>query len=68
MIPARYRRELGIEDGDQVVLRVEGGELCVAKPSQAMQRFRELVRQYVPQGTMASEDLIAERRAEAERE
>jgi antitoxin PrlF len=64
VIPAEYRQALGLQVGDEVVLRLEDGEVRVFTPRQAIKRAQELVRRYIPQGRSLSEELIAERRTE----
>jgi AbrB family looped-hinge helix DNA binding protein len=64
VIPAEYRQALGLQVGDEVVLRLEDGEVRVFTPRQAIKRAQELVRRYIPQGRSLADELIAERRAE----
>lgn len=68
VIPAEFRRALELEVGDAVILELEGGELRVMTLRQAIKRFQEAVRRYVPEGRSLVDELIVERRAEAERE
>jgi bifunctional DNA-binding transcriptional regulator/antitoxin component of YhaV-PrlF toxin-antitoxin module len=68
VIPAEYRRALGIHVGDEVILRLEQGEVRILTPQQAIQRAQELVRQYVPAERSLVDELLGERRAEAARE
>jgi AbrB family looped-hinge helix DNA binding protein len=64
VIPAEYRQALGLQIGDEIVLRLEDGEVRVFTPKQAIKRAQELVRRYIPQGRSLSEELINERRTE----
>ena len=71
VIPAELRRELGIVDGDSLVVEREPGGGIVIKTYQQVvrevqARFRELLKPGVT-GSIVDE-LLAERRAEAERE
>ncbi len=68
VIPAEFRRELGICVGDTVLVRLVDGELQVFTPRQGIKRAQEIVRKYVPEGVSLVDELIAERRAEAARE
>ena len=68
VIPAKYREALGLRVGDEVLLHLEDGELRVYTFEQAARRAQAIVRQYIPEGRLLSEELIAERRREAERE
>ncbi len=64
VIPAEYRQALGLQVGDEVVLRLEDGEVRVFTPRQAIRRAQELVPRYIPQGRSLSEELIVERQSE----
>ena len=65
VIPAGYRKALGLKPGDDVVLFLEEGEIRIVTARQAIQRAQALVRRYVPKGHSLSEELIRERREEA---
>ena len=67
-IPARVRRELGLQDGDAVLMEVVEGELRVRPYRDVLAGIRARLRKYVPEGVCLSDELIADRRAEAERE
>jgi AbrB family looped-hinge helix DNA binding protein len=62
VIPVEYRRALGLHIGDELILRLEDGEVRIFTPQQAIKRAQELVRRYIPQGRSLSDELIAERR------
>lgn len=68
VIPAPMRRELGISSGDTVMVDIADGELRVRSVGKALERARAILRRYVPEGASLSDELIAERRLEAERE
>ncbi|HEX5416369.1 MAG TPA: AbrB/MazE/SpoVT family DNA-binding domain-containing protein [Chloroflexota bacterium] len=68
VIPAEYRRALGLQEGDEVILSLEDGEVRVISPTMAIERAQQLVAHYVREGRSLSDELIAERRAEATRE
>ena len=68
VIPAALRKALGINIGDQVVLRVEDDELRISTLQRRIERAQRLVRQHVKPGTSLVDELIAERRAAAKRE
>jgi len=63
LIPAAFRKAMGIRVGDEVVLRIEDGELRISSLEQRIARAQRLVRKYVKAGTSLSGELIAERRA-----
>ena len=67
VIPAAYRKALGIKPGDEVVLALEEGEIRVLSTRHAIARAQTLVRRYIPEGRRLSEELIQERREETNR-
>ena len=68
VIPARFRRELGIGVGDTVVIELADDALHVRSLASAIRKAQAIVRGFVPAGASLVDDLIAERRAEAGRE
>lgn len=68
VIPARFRRELGLEVGDTVVMELENGELRVRSLDAAIADMQTLVRSLVPEGVSLVDELIEDRRAEAGRD
>ena len=64
VIPAEYCQALGFHVGDDVILRLEDGEVRILTLQKAIQRAQELVRRYVPEGRSLADELIAERRME----
>ena len=68
VIPAEYRRALGLCPGDTVIVRLVDSEIQIFTPAQGIKRAQEVVRRWVPEGRSLSDELIAERRAEAARE
>ena len=67
VIPATYRKALGIKPGDEVLMTLEDGEIRVVSTRQAVARAQTLVRRYIPKGRNLSEELIKDRREEAAR-
>lgn len=65
VIPAEYRKALGVEEGDELVVRLEDGELHLSTRKVALRRAQERVRRYVPEGVSLADELIRERREEA---
>jgi AbrB family looped-hinge helix DNA binding protein len=65
VIPAAYRKALGLKPGTEVLLTLEDGEIRVVSTLQAVARAQALVRRYVPKGRNLSEELVKERREEA---
>jgi len=67
VIPAAYRKALGLKPGDEVLLILEDGEIRLVSIRQAIARAQNVIRRYVPQERSLSEELIRERREEAAR-
>src|SRR5688500_1107648 len=53
VIPLGFRRELGADVGDEVILRLVGGEIHVLTPAQAIRRAQASVRRSPPSGQSA---------------
>jgi AbrB family looped-hinge helix DNA binding protein len=67
VIPSSFRKALGIEVGDEVVLRIEDDELRITTQQRRIQRAQRRARQYVKSGSLVDE-LLAERRAAVKHE
>jgi len=68
VIPAEFRKTLGIKAGDEVIARVEDDELRITTVRSRIARAQRLVRQYIKPGRSLADELIAERRREARNE
>ena len=68
VIPAEVRERLGMDIGSELVMTVEGDCATLMNAKAARRRARERVRQYIPANVRLSEELMAERKAEARRE
>jgi AbrB family looped-hinge helix DNA binding protein len=68
VIPASFRKALGINIGDEVVLRMEDDELRITTLKRRVERAQRLVRKHVKRGTSLVDQLIAERREAARNE
>jgi AbrB family looped-hinge helix DNA binding protein len=68
VIPAGFRKALGIRPGDKVILQLEKDELRVYSRSEAVRRLQEEVARVVPKGVSLVQQLIQDRRKEAARE
>lgn len=68
IIPAEFRRALGFEDGDEVILHADEDGLRISTPAQTISRAQSLVRRYIPDDADLSGELMADRRAEVEAE
>ncbi len=68
VIPASFRKALGVDAGDEVVLRIEDDELRITTPKRLIERAQKRVRRYMKPGRSLADELIAERREAAKRE
>lgn len=68
VIPAEIRRELGLNEGEPVILQVEDGSLRLWTLREAIRRAQEAMRPYRVPGRSLVDEFIADRRAEAARE
>lgn len=69
MIPAEFRRDLGLLPGAVVVIsEMDDGDLRISTPAAGLRRARALVRQYVQPGESLADELVSERRQEATRD
>jgi len=68
VIPASFRKALEIKPGDEVILRLEEGELRLTTRKLRIARAQRNARKYIPRGVSLADELIAERREAAKRE
>jgi len=68
LIPASFRKALGVNVGDEVILRLEEDELLIKTMKKRLERAQRRAREYVKPGVSLADEFIADRRAEAKRE
>jgi len=68
LVPAEFRRVLGLSDGDAVVMEVSDNELHVRPIKSALRRIQHDLRRYASAPGSVADELIADRRAEAKRD
>jgi len=68
VIPASFRKALGINPGDEVILRLEDDEIRLSTLRSRLERARRHLRKYVKAGVSLADELIAERREAAKLE
>jgi AbrB family looped-hinge helix DNA binding protein len=68
VIPAAFRKALGISPGDEVFLRMEDDELRITTIKRRIERAQRRARKYLKPGVSLVDELIAERREAAKRE
>ena len=66
VIPAAMREAMGAAAGSTLILLLRGDRLEVFTPESSLRRIQEMVRRVVPEGVSLSDELIADRRREAE--
>lgn len=64
-VPSAYRKALGLEAGDQVVMKISGGELRILGRSAVIAEAKARVRRYLSGETNLVGELIARRESEA---
>jgi AbrB family looped-hinge helix DNA binding protein len=67
VIPARFRRSLGFEAGDTLIVRVEDGRLVLEKADAIKRRLKARFAK-IPEGVSLAHGLLSERREEAKKE
>lgn len=68
VIPASFRREIGVNPGNTLIVEMDGSDLRVRSFPSAIARVQARMRELNPEGRSLADELIAERRAEAARE
>lgn len=68
VIPASFRKALGISVGDEVLLRIRDDELRITTQQRRIQRAQRRARRYVRADTSLVGELLAERREAAKNE
>ena len=66
VIPADFRRGLGADVGDEVILRLTGREIHILTRSEAIRKAQALVRNAIPSRRSLVKELLRERRREVE--
>jgi len=62
VIPAEYRKAMGVDTGDDLALILEENSLWVLAPAAGIRRAQALVGSYIPEGRCLSDELVEERR------
>jgi AbrB family looped-hinge helix DNA binding protein len=69
VIPAEYRKALGVGIGDHMVIELKGDELRLRSRQAAIKKVQAMLRKHIPDESRSlADELIAERREEAARE
>ncbi len=68
LIPAASRQRLGIGQGDEVIVEVDDRGIHITTAEQALKEAQEYLAQFSKPGESIVDELLRERRKEAERE
>ena len=68
VIPASFRKALGINIGDEVLLRIQGDELRITTQQRRIARAQRRAKKYIKPGTSLVNELTVERRRAAKNE
>jgi AbrB family looped-hinge helix DNA binding protein len=68
VIPFRIRRAMGLELGDTVAMRLEGGVLLIEPQQVKVRRIQNEMKKFARPGAPASEELAEKRREETRNE
>lgn len=68
VIPAPFRKALGIKAGDEVLLEIAEDELRITTLKHRLERAQRIIRKHVKRGARLVDELIAERRKAAKNE
>ena len=67
VIPARFRKELGIRPGDKLVVQLQKSELRIYSGAEALRKLQNQVTRTVPRGVSLAQQLIEDRQRESAR-
>jgi bifunctional DNA-binding transcriptional regulator/antitoxin component of YhaV-PrlF toxin-antitoxin module len=68
VLPVQFRKALGVEPGDELILAMDKGELRIFTRGEAIKRAQGMLRRYIPSDRSLVDELIQERRSESARE
>lgn len=68
VIPAVYRKAMGLKGGEVVTIRMDADGLHIQSRRQVLQKVRENMKKFIKPGRSMVDALLDERRADAKRE
>jgi bifunctional DNA-binding transcriptional regulator/antitoxin component of YhaV-PrlF toxin-antitoxin module len=68
IVPAAFRKSMGLSKGDTVFMELHGDELRIRPARSALRRIQAKLRALAPNEGFVSDELMAERQAETDRE
>jgi AbrB family looped-hinge helix DNA binding protein len=66
VVPAKIRKALGLKEGDRVLWELGDGEARVTTRREQLHRAQAMISRHVPTNVSPVDELVAERRSEAE--
>jgi AbrB family looped-hinge helix DNA binding protein len=68
VLPAAFRKALGVNVGDEVLLRLQDDELRITTQQLRIKRAQQRAQKYLKPGISIVDEFLAERRSEAKNE
>ncbi len=68
VIPKALREQLGLREGDEMIVEIEDGRLVLSTREARLQHARAMIEKYCKTAEPVVDEFIAERRAAADRE
>ena len=68
IVPATFRKSMGLSKGDTVFMELHGDGSRIRPARSALHRIQAKLRAFAPSEGSVSDELITQRRAEADRE
>ena len=68
VIPAFFRKKLDLKDGEEVSFDIQDDNIVIISPRHSLKRAREIINRYHSSDESLVDQLIADRRKEAENE
>jgi AbrB family looped-hinge helix DNA binding protein len=68
VIPAAFRRRLGLKPGDALILRLDEDRVMIESRRAAVRAAQRMIHERVPEGELLTERLFEMRRAENKRD
>jgi bifunctional DNA-binding transcriptional regulator/antitoxin component of YhaV-PrlF toxin-antitoxin module len=68
VIPSAFREALGLKKDETLLASLDNGEIRLMTIPAAIRKAQAIVRKFVPEGVSLVDELLADRRREAERE
>jgi AbrB family looped-hinge helix DNA binding protein len=63
IIPAAFRRQLGLQPGDALIVRLDEDRVVIESRRAAVRAAQRMIREHVPAGELLTERLFEMRRA-----